>query len=158
MVTIEKTGQIVKVINKMTGEVRETELKKVISYTVNDVGKFYQQYSNGVMAICGIKPDYCAKVYMYLCDKANSNEVFVTQKIRKDIEDTCGLKKSAIILALKILNDNGIINRIERGHYELNPIYSWNGTSKQRAELLKKAKVTFRIDIEPDEEIFEEIK
>ena len=62
----EKMNQTVTVVNKITGEKRQAELYKLISVDTKSVDQFYQQYANGVLAACGIKPDYCAKVFMYL--------------------------------------------------------------------------------------------
>lgn len=158
MVTIEKVNKTAKVYNKITGEVREIPVKKIISCNIDKADTFYQQYANGVMALCGIKPDFCAKVYMYMCSKATDNEIYITKSIRDDIMSLCKISKSSATLALKILDDNGIIKRIERSRYQLNPIYSWSGKSSDRAMLLEKARVTIKIELEPNEELFEEIK
>lgn len=158
MVTIEKIEKTAKVLNKVTGEVREVPIRKVISCNIDKADTFYQQYANGVMAVCGVKPDFCAKVYMYLCMKATDNEIYITKSIRDDIQSYCGISKSSSVLALKILDENGIIKRVERGRYLLNPVYSWSGKSSDRALLLDKAKVSIKIELMPNEELYEEIE
>jgi predicted transcriptional regulator len=158
MITIRKENKMAKVLNKETGEIKEVPVRKIISCNIDKNDSFYQMYSNGVMAINGIKPDFCAKVYNYLCMKANNNEIFITDIERKEIMEQCKIGRSSVTLALKILDENGIINRTIRGKYKLNPIYSWSGNSADRALLLNKAKVTIKIDIEPNEELLEIIE
>lgn len=153
-----KLDKTIKVVNKKTGEIRNAELYKVISIDIKDANQFYQMYANGVLALCGIKPDYCSKVFMYLCMESNNNEIVVDKRIREDIKNNCNISSSAITNALAILYNNGIIDKLCRGRYVINPKYSWSGNSFDRIELLKKSKIGIRIEITPDEEIYEQDK
>lgn len=129
-------------------------LYKIISVNTKSVDQFYQQYANGVLAVCGIKPNYCAKVFMYLCMKSNNNKIVVDKFMRNEIIKHCKINFSAITKALDTLYSNGIINRICRGKYRINERYAWSCTSADRAEILKGAKIDVRISIMPNEEIF----
>ena len=153
MVKREFLNRKVKVVNKKTGEIREAELTKVYSITNSD--KFYQMYTNGVTAVLGLKPELCDYVYMWLCANQNNNFISVNKVRRKKIAEECNISEPSVVRALKILTDNGILKRETKGNYILNPWYSWSGTANDRNALLENARVSIRIDITPDEEIYE---
>lgn len=154
MIRFEKLKQTVKVRNIKTNEVRDAELTKI--YTITENGeKFYQQYCNGVVAILGIKPDICGNVYMYLCMNQNKNQIYIDSHIRKDIAKKCKISEPTVFRAIKALLDNGIISKQSRGFYNINPWYSWDGSQEERMKLLDNATVTVRIDIHPNEEIYQ---
>lgn len=67
-----------------------------------------------------IKPDFCVKVYLFLMNNSKNKEIFISQSKREEIQNTLSLSKSSVILALKVLNDNCLIKRIERGIYLIN--------------------------------------
>lgn len=155
MIRRERMNKTIKVYDKTTGEIREAEVYKVFSVTTKNIDQFYQQYANGVMALMGIKPYFCACVFMYICSKANNGNFFMNKLARDEVKQCSGLSESSISKALLILTENGVLDRLCRGQYKINPIYAWSGTSIDRAKILNNAIVTIRIDISPNEEMLE---
>lgn len=155
MIKRERMNKTIKVVDKTTGEIRDAEVFKVFSVMTENTDQFYQQYANGVMALMGIKPYFCSCVFMYLCSKANNGEFTMNKIARNNIKECSGLSDSSISKALLILTENGVIERLCRGTYKINPIYAWSGTYLDRAKILNKAAVTIRIDISPNEEMLE---
>lgn len=156
MIRREKMNKTIKVYDKTTGEEREVELYKIFSITSENPEQFYQQYANGVMALMGIKPYFCACVFMYMCIHSNNGQFYMNQKTRDKIKECSGLSVSSITKALLILNNYGVIERVCRGEYKINPTYGWYGTTLDRMKLLKDARVSIRFDIRPNEEVLDQ--
>lgn len=154
MITKEKSSKV-KVLNKDTGEIREVESYKVWTICNKNNEQFYQQYANGVLAVVGLKPDYVAKVYMYLMMESNNNELVIDKIVRERMMNDCQLSRASITKALDSLYQNGLLDRLTRGRYSLNPAYGWTGKASDRAKLLKDCVVKIRVDILPNEEVFE---
>jgi len=124
---------------------------------IKDDSDFYQMYANGVLAVLGLKPNYCIHVFAFICMKADNNGlVNITGPSRQELKELTGFTEASIVKALKELDKNGVIEKKQRGWYAINPTYAWKGTQIQRARLLNDSRCCIKIEILPNEKILKE--
>lgn len=150
----EKLNEKIKVVNTETGEIRNAEMYRVWTIDIKDENDFYQMYANGVLAVLGLKPNFCIHVFSFICMKADTNGlVNITGPLRTELKELTGLSEASIVKALKELIDKNIIEKDSRGWYRINPNYAWKGSQVQRSKLLKNSKCVVKIEILPNEKV-----
>lgn len=146
---IETTEQV---IRDAEGIERVRTTKKVVVHKM-EAENFYFVFTNYVQWLYGLKGVVPVKVLHYLMEHAqvNTGRVALTPGMRMELVSKLGISRGAFIMAIKQLNDLGVLTKVYhinqqtgeqielRGEYMLNPEMLWKGDKEKRKEL----KVTF---------------
>ncbi len=95
-------------------------------------GSFYQLYDNGIDILFKLKPVQL-KVFISLFRYTNNNNRLVLSKfIKSDIATKNSMCLSAVNNSLTVLVKIGILFRLGRATYRINPEYFWKSTIDKR--------------------------
>ena len=124
-------------VDKLTGEV--TELKHTI---VVDENAWFQLYSDiFCLAISQIHSLIDIKVFA-TCLKCSVQDVMygniveTSERFKRSLDDIVKITQPALSRSLKSLCNAGMLNKISRSTYQINPQIAYCGTRHDRAKLI----------------------
>jgi hypothetical protein len=126
------------VVDSETGELLDSTVETTkVKYLANSKEDFYLMYSSLLHALQRSK-DLKIRVYAYLLENYNSTSVFqIGKPIKEVMAKRYNVKVASISNILTTLKDEGFLFSPSRGLYQLNPRYSFKGSSKERDKHLK---------------------
>lgn len=140
-------------IDKDTGEVFETEVKKLIKVNMGKQEEFYMTYCKYLAPLYELTYADDLKLIVKLCEWGvyDKGTVSLTTSRRAEITEKLGIHASNISKSLKRLLEKKLITG-DRGEYQLNPVIFWKGDRAIRKELLRKGglEVMFNFHVEDD--------
>lgn len=122
-------------IDKETGEVISEY--KHDSIVVGSPGEFYQVYASIVGLIEEVKP-MDIKVFVATWRFANSaNKFALTKSLKEEIAERNKIGLSTVNNSITNLVNMGLLIRIDRATYRINPRYFWKSSRANRKKTLK---------------------
>ncbi len=141
---------IVEAVDKDTGELTVTTQRKVVKHKVS-ADKFYMVYLHSIN-VYGELTGGEIKVLAGLNTFAeyDTNRVYLTADRRIKICDIMNMTLGGVANCIMSLKKKDIISGT-RGTYTINPYYFWQGTLRERDNVMKELVHTFEIlkDVNP---------
>ena len=140
-------------VDKETGEVTETEVKKLVKVNMGKQEEFYMTYCQYLAPLYELTYADDLKLIVKLCEwgQYDKGTVQLTASRRVEITDVLGMHNSNISKSLKRLLEKGLISG-ERGEYLINPVFFWKGDRAIRKEILRKGGVDVMFNFKIDDE------
>lgn len=138
-------------VDKETGEITETEVKKLVKINMGKQEEFYMTYCQYLAPLYQLTYADDIKLIVKLCEwgQYDTGKVQLSSARRGEITDTLGLHNSNISKSLKRLVEKQLISG-EKGEYQLNPVIFWKGDRAVRKEILRRGGIdvmfNFKID------------
>jgi Firmicute plasmid replication protein (RepL) len=128
--------QETKVIVNNEGEVLKLQRLKVIQFPSEP--PFFKVYIADLTAVLGLPAAVKTVLYPLLMNMNYKNMIVLTTRLKKEIAQEAGVKPSTLDNHLCLLTKAGILTRIARSEYLVNPNYftrgDWAETIKKREE------------------------
>lgn len=119
-----------------TGELVDAHIKNT-KIVVNDRTEFIQLYISIESKLLGLSLSEERVLLYALLNCDNKNIVHISAYGRKEIAKSWGLADSTVYNALAVLHKEGLLVKIEKGTFRVNPSYAWKGNSTDRTTMLK---------------------
>ena len=138
-------------VDKETGEVTETEVKKLVKVNMGKQEEFYMTYCQYLAPLYQLTYADDIKLIVKLCEwgQYDKGTVQLTSSRRLEITSSLGMHNTNISKSLKRLVEKKLITG-EKGEYQLNPVIFWKGDRAVRKEMLRKGGIdvmfNFNID------------
>lgn len=138
-------------VDKETGEITETEVKKLVKINMGKQEEFYMTYCQYLAPLYQLTYADDIKLIVKLCElgQYDTGKVQLSSARRGEITETLGLHNSNISKSLKRLVQKQLISG-EKGEYQLNPVIFWKGDRAVRKEILRRGGIdvmfNFKID------------
>lgn len=127
-----------KVVDKESGELLSEDVElKSHSYIAKNNEEFFLVYTNllNQFAVNLSSPE--VKVYCQLLMSYHSDTEFALIKsLKEKIGEKIGLKLGTVNNALGSLCEKGLVIRINKSLFQLNPLYAFKGSTKNRNKAL----------------------
>lgn len=130
--------EIVNSIDKETGELMDTSVKKM-QVIVKDKEEFFFVYSHilGILDGTTSGPEMSVIAVIMFKYLTNSGFFAFTKADKEDIAKICNISISSVEKSIKSLVARDTLKRQSRGGYTINPNYIWKGSTSTRNERMK---------------------
>ena len=128
--------QITQIISEETGEVIDVQTK-VTTVVASDREQFIQIYTSleAKLSELTLSEERVLFYCIFHCDDTNTIKFGTYDK--KLISKKWGLEEGTVSNCITKLHRKGLVVRIDRAAYRVNPIYAWRNTSNTRKQTLK---------------------
>lgn len=139
-------------VDKETGEITETEIKKLVKINMGKQEGFYMTYFQYVAPLYELTYADDLKLIVKLCEwgEYDKGTVQLTSARRLEITTTLGMHNSNISKSLKRLLEKKLISG-EKGEFQLNPVIFWKGDRAIRKEILRKGGIDVMFNFKLDD-------
>jgi len=126
-------------VDPETGEIVETEVKKLVKVNMGKQDEFYMTYCSYLSSLYELTYADDIKLMVKLCEwgEFDTGDVQLTSARRQEITDTMGMHNSNISKSIKRLKEKNLIAG-DKGAFKINPVIFWKGDRAVRKDILKK--------------------
>lgn len=139
-------------VDKETGEITETEVKKLVKINMGKQEEFYMTYCQYLAPLYKLTYADDLKLIVKLCEwgQYDKGTVQLTAARRAEITFELEMHNSNISKSLKRLLEKELISG-DRGEYQLNPVIFWKGDRAVRKEILRKGGIDVMFNFKVEE-------
>lgn len=124
------------IVSEETGEEIDVQIKST-KILVEGKENFIQLYTSIEAKLLGLSLAEERVFFYAILNCSIDNTIYITQYAKKIISEKWNIALTTIPNCLTVLHKEGLLVRIDRGLYKVNPQYVWKSNSSGRKENLK---------------------